>query len=202
TDAIQKVKNYYWKEHKDWIATTYTALTSTRDTIRHFEIIIDKIRKRDERKFIKKSVEDLLKQKESELTTKSESEESESTKSEQSEKTRNTEELKNEDSIEWLKDFNKITEANNWSNVKKLQLIKRFLKGSARNWYEDLPDILNIWNQDEDSGEDEFVFTQLFTEKYITDERKNTWFTKLSKLKQRKIQYQVILINLDEYLGK
>src|SRR6266498_3440379 len=93
-----------------------------------------------------------------------------------------------EDPLDFLKKFEEASEVNNWSNKRKIKLISRYLKGNAKFWFEDLPET-NYWIA-EDFSEDAEDTTQNFTDqfkaKFVTEEKKQNWYTQLSKLKQKK----------------
>ncbi len=65
-----------------------------------------------------------------------------------------------EDSLDFLKKFEKASEVNNWSNKHKVKLIDKYLKGNAKFWFEDLPET-NYWTA-EDFSEDVEDTTQNF----------------------------------------
>src|SRR6266542_210252 len=93
-----------------------------------------------------------------------------------------------EDLLDFLKKFEEASEVNNWSNKRKVKLIGKYLKGNAKFWFEDLPET-NYWAA-EDFPEDAEDVTQNFVDqfkaKYVTEEKKQNWYTQLSKLKQKK----------------
>src|SRR6266498_3269912 len=93
-----------------------------------------------------------------------------------------------EDPLDFLKKFEKAFEVNNCSNKRKVKLIGKYLKGNAKFWFEDLPET-NYWAA-EDFPEDAEDVTQNFVDqfkaKYVTEEKKQNWYTQLSKLKQKK----------------
>ena len=93
-----------------------------------------------------------------------------------------------EDPLDFLKKFEEASEVNNWSNKRKVKLIGKYLKGNAKFWFEDLPET-KYWTA-EDFPEDAEDVTQNFTDqfkaKYVTEEKKQNWYTQLSKLKQKK----------------
>src|SRR6266498_1545636 len=93
-----------------------------------------------------------------------------------------------EDLLDFLKKFEEASKVNNWSNKRKIKLISRYLKGNAKFWFEDLPET-NYWTA-EDFSEDAEDTTQNFTDqfkaKFVTEEKKQNWYTQLSKLKQKK----------------
>src|SRR6266511_1529674 len=93
-----------------------------------------------------------------------------------------------EDPLDFLKKFEEASEVNNWSNKRKAKLIGKYLKGNAKFWFEDLPET-KYWTA-EDFPEDAEDVTQNFVDqfkaKYVTEEKKQNWYTQLSKLKQKK----------------
>src|SRR6266498_2256143 len=92
-----------------------------------------------------------------------------------------------EDPLDFLKKFEEASEVNNWSNKRKAKLISRYLKGNAKFWFEDLPET-KYWTA-EDFPEDAEDVTQNFVDqfkaKYVTEEKKQNWYTQLSELKQK-----------------
>src|SRR6266545_4024956 len=93
-----------------------------------------------------------------------------------------------EDPLDFLKKFEEASEVNNWSNKHKIKLISRYLKENAKFWFEDLPET-NYWTVEdfpEDAEDTTQNFTDQFKAKYVTEEKKQNWYTQLSKLKQKK----------------
>src|SRR6266498_3333595 len=93
-----------------------------------------------------------------------------------------------EDPLDFLKKFEEASEVNNWSNKRKIKLISRYLKGNAKFWFEDLPET-NYWTAEdfpEDAEDTTQNFTDQFKAKFVTEEKKQNWYTQLSKLKQKK----------------
>src|SRR6266508_6622364 len=93
-----------------------------------------------------------------------------------------------EDPLDFLKKFEEASEVNNWSNKRKVKLIGKYLKGNAKFWFEDLPET-NYWTAEDFSEDAEDVtqnFVDQFKAKYVTEEKKQNWYTQLSKLKQKK----------------
>src|SRR6266496_3258913 len=93
-----------------------------------------------------------------------------------------------EDPLDFLKKFEEASEVNNWSNKRKIKLISRYLKGNAKFWFEDLPETKYWIAEDfpEDAEDTTQNFTDQFKAKYVTEEKKQNWYTQLSKLKQKK----------------
>src|SRR6266498_3436901 len=93
-----------------------------------------------------------------------------------------------EDPLDFLKKFEEASEVNNWSNKRKVKLIGKYLKGNAKFWFEDLPET-NYWVAEdflEDAEDVTQNFVDQFKAKYVTEEKKQNWYTQLSKLKQKK----------------
>src|SRR6266511_3335363 len=93
-----------------------------------------------------------------------------------------------EDPLDFLKKFEEVSEVNNWSNKRKVKLISRYLKGNAKFWFEDLPETTYWTAKDfpEDAEDTTQNFVDQFTAKFVTEEKKQNWYTQLSKLKQKK----------------
>src|SRR6266542_3522453 len=93
-----------------------------------------------------------------------------------------------EDPLDFLKKFEEASEINNWSNKRKVKLISRYLKGNAKFWFEDLPET-KYWiaeNFSEDAKDATQNFVDQFKAKFVTEEKKQNWYTQLLKLKQKK----------------
>src|SRR6266498_1893665 len=73
----------------------------------------------------------------------------------------------------------------------------KYLKENAKFWFEDLPET-KYWTA-EDFPEDAEDITQNFVDqfkaKYITEEKKQNWYTQLSKLKQKKEESMTTFTN-------
>ncbi len=84
-----------------------------------------------------------------------------------------------EDPLDFLKKFEEASEVNNWSNKCKVKLISKYLKGNAKFWFEDLPE--TTYQTAEDFPEDVEDTTQNFVDqfkaKFITEEKKQNWYT-------------------------
>src|SRR6266542_1586899 len=93
-----------------------------------------------------------------------------------------------EDPLDFLKKFEEASEVNNWSNKRKAKLISKYLKGNAKFWFEDLSEITYWTTEDflEDAEDNTQNFVDQFKAKFITEEKKQNWYTQLSKLKQKK----------------
>src|SRR6266498_1633256 len=93
-----------------------------------------------------------------------------------------------EDPLDFLKKFEEASEVNNWLNKRKVKLIGKYLKENAKFWFEDLPET-KYWTAEDFSEDAEDViqnFVDQFKAKYVTEEKKQNWYTQLSKLKQKK----------------
>src|SRR3981189_3221228 len=88
-----------------------------------------------------------------------------------------------EDPIEWLKEFNRASNSNDWGGKKKLKLIRHYLRGNTGRWYDDNCEEIEDWKQPKNEDEVE-NFEENFKKKYITRERQDVWFSQLIKLKQ------------------
>src|SRR6266508_1906566 len=102
-----------------------------------------------------------------------------------------------EDPLDFLKKFEEASEINNWSNKRKIKLISRYLKGNAKFWFEDLPET-NYWTAEdflEDAEDTTQNFTDQFKAKFVTEEKKQNWYTQLSKLKQKKGETTITFTN-------
>ena len=93
-----------------------------------------------------------------------------------------------EDPLDFLKKFEEASEVNNWSNKRKIKLISRYLKGNAKFWFEDLSETTYQIAEDfpEDAEDTTQNFVDQFKAKFVTEEKKQNWYTQLSKLKQKK----------------
>src|SRR6266498_1772394 len=93
-----------------------------------------------------------------------------------------------EDPLDFLKKFEEASEVNNWSNKRKAKLIGKYLKGNAKFWFEDLLET-KYWTAEDFSEDTEDVtqnFIDQFKAKYVTEKKKQNWYTQLYKLKQKK----------------
>src|SRR6266498_1611496 len=92
------------------------------------------------------------------------------------------------DPLDFLKKFEEASEVNNWSNKRKIKLISRYLKGNAKFWFKDLPEITYWTAEDfsEDAEDNTQNFVDQFKAKFVIEEKKQNWYTQLFKLKQKK----------------
>src|ERR1043166_5344879 len=97
-----------------------------------------------------------------------------------------------EDPLDWLKNFNNAAIANDWDFKTRLKIIREFLKNQALNWYEDERENIRYWKNNseiKDLGEHDVLeedhrFKQLFTDKFVTREKVNSWYQQLEQIKQ------------------
>src|ERR1043166_3637856 len=97
-----------------------------------------------------------------------------------------------EDPLDWLKNFNNATIANDWDSKAKLKIVTGFLKNQALNWYDDERDNVRYWKYnieieeiDENAlPEKAHGFEYMFTEKFVTREKINTWYQQLEQIEQ------------------
>ena len=94
-----------------------------------------------------------------------------------------------EDPIEWLKNFNGVARANNWTTETKFGVLRTCLKGTALNWYEEYEEEFERWKNphgrnDDEYDEDENGFEEKFIKRFTTREMKNLWFHKFNTIEQ------------------
>ena len=95
-----------------------------------------------------------------------------------------------EDPIEWLKNFNSVARANNWTDETKFGVLRTCLKGNALNWYEEREEEFEErWKNphrrnDDEYNEDENGFEEKFIKRFTTREMKNLWFHKFNTIEQ------------------
>src|SRR5688572_18595809 len=97
-----------------------------------------------------------------------------------------------EDPSEWLTNYNYCAQANNWSEDRRLDIVPTYLRGQARNWYEEKKEKLIEWkaieiNKDEEQEEEweDNSFETKFLKKFTTRTRKNAWKRQLNGLTQK-----------------
>ncbi len=79
-----------------------------------------------------------------------------------------------EDSNEWLEHYNRIAEANKWSEHRRFQIIREYLVGAAARWYDEIKTFITSWG----------YFQHVFLIKFASLARKNTWYLKYKSCKQ------------------
>ncbi len=79
-----------------------------------------------------------------------------------------------EDPNEWLECYNRIAEANKWSEHKRFQIIGGYLVGAAVRWYDEIKTFITSWG----------YFQHVFLTKFTSSARKNTWYLKYKSCKQ------------------
>ncbi len=89
-----------------------------------------------------------------------------------------------EDPYEFIKQFNRIGKINRQNNKRKLEIVANLLKGQASYWFEKA----NIISQElktiivEDVKVTRPGFEEEFLKKYITREKRNTWYRQLEEI--------------------
>src|SRR6266540_3742339 len=73
-----------------------------------------------------------------------------------------------EDPNEWLERYNRIAEANKWSEHRRFQIIGGYLVGAAARWYDEIKVFITSWG----------YFQHVFLTKFASPVRKNTWYLK------------------------
>src|ERR1043166_3840765 len=97
-----------------------------------------------------------------------------------------------EDPLDWLKNFNNAAIANDWDTKARLKIVRGFLKNQALNWYEDERENIEYWKDnseieelgENDIPEEDHGFEQMFTEKFVTREKINSWYQQLEQIEQ------------------
>src|SRR6266508_3478343 len=79
-----------------------------------------------------------------------------------------------EDPNEWLERFNRIAEANMWTEYRRFQIIGGYLVGATARWYDEVKGWIGSWGG----------FQQAFLQKFASPARKNTWYLKYKNCKQ------------------
>jgi len=69
-----------------------------------------------------------------------------------------------EDPNEWLEYYNRIAEANKWSEHRRFQIIGGYLVGVAARWYDEIKTFITSWE----------YFQHVFLTKFTLPTRKNT----------------------------
>src|SRR6266542_1844545 len=79
-----------------------------------------------------------------------------------------------EDPNKWLERYNRIAEANKWSEHRRFQIIGGYLVGVAVRWYDEIKIFIISWG----------YFQHVFLTKFASPARKNTWYLKYKSCKQ------------------
>jgi len=69
-----------------------------------------------------------------------------------------------EDLNEWLKRYNRIAEANKWSEYRRFQIIRDYLIKVVARWYDEIKTFITSWE----------YFQNIFLTKFASLVRKNT----------------------------
>ena len=88
----------------------------------------------------------------------------------------------NEEPTEWIKEFNRVAEANNWKNERRIVIAAVHLREIAMEWYEQDKRNIQRWNTQGNNDS----FEERFVERFTTIMRKNKWMDEVVKLKQEK----------------
>ena len=86
-----------------------------------------------------------------------------------------------ENPVEWIEEFNRIADANNWKNDRKLLIAAAYLRETAAEWYED--DKENILQWDKMGKNDSFE--ERFIEKFLTTMKISRQWGELLSIKQK-----------------
>jgi hypothetical protein len=97
----------------------------------------------------------------------------------------------NEDPVEWIANFERAANANNWSSTRKLQIAPGYLKRVAAQWCDD--NTFTYWKSDNNADRS---FTHLFLKRFSTLENRNKWHYELHNIKQEKNE------RVDEYSAR
>src|SRR5438477_286669 len=92
-----------------------------------------------------------------------------------------------EDPAEWVKEFNRAAEANEWTNDDadnnlRLRMAKAHLKGEAADWCDDNAGTLTRWN----NGPNNNQMAQLIVTQFATGHRKQQWLQQFEEIRQKK----------------
>src|SRR6266511_3224309 len=79
-----------------------------------------------------------------------------------------------EDPNKWLERYNRIVEANRWSEHRRFQIIGGYLVRAAARWYDEIKTFITSWR----------YFQHVFLTKFALPARKNTWYLKYKSCKQ------------------
>ena len=79
-----------------------------------------------------------------------------------------------EDPNEWLECYNRITETNKWSELRRFQNIGGYLVRITARWYDEIKIFITSWG----------YFQHVFLTKFTSLTRKNTWYLKYKSCKQ------------------
>ncbi len=82
--------------------------------------------------------------------------------------------IETENSNEWLEWYNRIAEANKWSEHRRFQIIGGYLVEVIARWYDEIKTFIISWR----------YFQHVFLIKFALPARKNTWYLKYKSCKQ------------------
>ena len=89
---------------------------------------------------------------------------------------------RSEDAEEWLDRFIRIALANNWTDVRKLQIVPIYLKDAAQRWFVANIHPNRVHNPTQWTGNAQ-SFTTLFLEKFVNETKKAAWQSQFDALK-------------------
>ena len=82
-----------------------------------------------------------------------------------------------EDLHEWIKQFNHCANTNNWTDARKLQIVRGYLQGMAAIWYDQFKQWFGGWNGV--NG-----FEPYFLAQFASPTMRKTWYTEYKNMKQ------------------
>src|ERR1043166_2058336 len=83
-----------------------------------------------------------------------------------------------EDPVEWIEQFNRAADANNWDQSKRTRFAAAYLTDNAANWYETAKTTFIGWTGTGHS------FTSQFLAKFASTSRINDWYIQFKRCKQ------------------
>ena len=90
---------------------------------------------------------------------------------------------RDQDPVNWLRDFEVAAEANGITNARKIQIVRGYLEGPAAIWFDertrDNALALTAWKN---LGHDEHDFKHRFTLKFRTNQKVDKWRDELEDL--------------------
>ena len=87
-----------------------------------------------------------------------------------------------EEPTEWIKEFNRTAEANNWTNGRRITIAATHLREIAMEWYEQDKENIQRWDKQGYNNS----FEERFIERFATTTRKHKWIEELQEIKQKK----------------
>src|SRR6266480_2866623 len=87
-----------------------------------------------------------------------------------------------EDSLEWIKEFNRIADANNWKESKRIIITAAHLREIAAEWYDQDQENIQRWFKEGNNDS----FEERFVGKFTTEIERSEWIRKLTEFKQKR----------------